>query len=135
TSAPLSVPLTVSVPTLVILSVLSPVSLASTTVGAATTVSYVNVKLVDPDTLPATSVCLTYTVFAPWLSAGALVLQPLVPLAEYSTSAPLSVPLTVSVPTLVILSVLSPVSLASTTVGAATTVSYVNVKLVDPDTL
>ena len=60
----------------------------------------------------------------PWVRVGTVVDQPLVPLALYSTSAPVSVPVTLSVPTLVILSVpLVPLSVARATVGAETWVS------------
>src|SRR3569623_655969 len=63
TTAPASVPPTVSVPVFVMPSLLLlPVSLTNATVGAATCVSSTKLRLVLPDTLPATSVCRTYTV-------------------------------------------------------------------------
>ena len=91
-------PVTASVPTFVILSPAVPLSVVSPTVGAATVVSYVNVYVVALEVFPATSTCRTYTVFVPWLNAGALV-DHVVPSAEYCTVAPDSVPPTVSVPT------------------------------------
>jgi hypothetical protein len=57
--APASVPLTLSAPSLVILSPASPVASASATTGAAACVSSLKVRLVAAETLPARSVCRT----------------------------------------------------------------------------
>src|SRR3569623_943371 len=135
TTAPASVPPTVSVPDIVMPSLLLlPVSLTNATVGAATCVSSTKLSLVLPDTLPATSVCRTYTVVLP--STGVLLLLQTVPLLLYSTTAPASVPPTVSVPVFVMPSLLLlPVSLTNATVGAATCVSSTKLRLVLPDTL
>ena len=71
--------------------------------------------------MPARSVCLTSTVLDPctsWASVGALVLQLLPPSSEYSTVAPLSMPVSVSEGSLVTWSLPDePVSLESATVG------------------
>ena len=64
-----------------------------------TTVSRVKVKAVRPETLPATSVCRTSTVFDPctsWAIVGALIDQVVPPSSEYSTLAPLSMLVSVS---------------------------------------
>ena len=88
--------------------------------------SYVNVRTVLPESLPATSVCRTYTVLTPSV-AWKVLLQPETPLAEYVTTAPFSKPLSASVPTFVILSPKMPVSLESATVGAEAVRSSVKV--------
>ena len=117
-TAPASIPVTFSVPTLVILSVvLSPVSLVNPTTGAVTAVSSVNTSVVGADTLPATSVCRTMTELRPFTGVSA-VPHVVPPLVEYSTFAPASTPASDSVPTRVIRSdALAPVSLASDTPG------------------
>ena len=76
---------------------------------AGTTVSRVKVKAVRPETLPATSVCRTSTVFDPctsWAIVGALIDQVVPPSSEYSTLAPLSMLVSVSAGLLVMWSLL-----------------------------
>ena len=130
-------PVTFSVPTLVILSVpLSPVSLVSETIGTATAVSSVNTSVVGAETLPATSVWRTVTELRPCTGVNA-VPHVVPPLVEYSTLAPVSTPASNSVPTRVIRSVaLAPVSFSSETRGAAGgSVSSVKASVVTVDTL
>ena len=93
TLAPVSTPLSVSAGLLVMWSLPEdPLSLVSATPGAAgVTVSRVKLKAVRLETLPATSVCRTSTVFDPctsWAIVGALVDQVVPPSSEYSTLAP-----------------------------------------------
>src|SRR5207237_866757 len=90
----------------------------------------VKLKLASPETLPATSVCLTCTAFGP-SAAAKLGDQVAPPSALYSTSAPASTPLSASVPSLVTRSGAElPVSLESATPGAAcAVVSSVKEKL------
>ena len=93
-----------------------------------------NESVVTDDTLPATSVCRTPTLFAPEAATNAAdhVTPPSI---EYSAAAPASMPVTFSVPTFVILSeLLRPVSLVNATVGADTDVSNVNTSVPRPDT-
>ena len=133
TVAPFSTPVTTSVPTVVILSPEMPVSLVSATVGVTTTVSYVNVKVADADTLPATSLCRTFSVMSPCFRLKYGLHE--APLSvEYSMRAPDSGLDTVISPNDVILSPFVPVSTVSDTIGVATTVSNTNSKGVLSDT-
>ena len=88
-------------------------------------VSRVKAKEAGVETLPARSVWRTSTVLDPctsWAAVGALVLQLLPPSSEYSTVAPLSMPVSVSEASLVTWSLPEePVSLVSATLGAAGT--------------
>src|SRR5215471_15947057 len=97
TMAPVSMPERVSAPLLVIWSELElPLSVVSDTPGAAgAIVSRVKLKVVAADTLPATSVWRTKTVFGPSTAVNEL-LQVVPLLIEYWTSAPASMPLRVS---------------------------------------
>src|SRR6478609_6106248 len=142
TFAPVSMPVSVSAGLLVMWSLFDdPLSPVSATPGATgSTVSSVKAKAVTPDTLPATSVCRTSTVLAPCTSCaavGALVDQVVPPSSEYSTFAPVSMPVSVSAGLLVMWSLFDvPVSPVSATPGATgTTVSSVKAKGVIADTL
>ncbi|CAB3744441.1 hypothetical protein LMG27174_07180 [Paraburkholderia rhynchosiae] len=109
--------------------------MASATPGAAAAVSSVKLKLVAADTLPATSVWRTWTVFAP--SAALKLLLQCAPLSMlYCTVAPLSTPLRLSTPELVTRSLaLVPESIASATAGAPpAAVSIVKVNVAAEET-
>jgi hypothetical protein len=65
TVAPVSRPVTLSVPTLLMPSPATPESVVKANQGAATVLSSVKLRLADGDWLPAISVCRTRTAFAP----------------------------------------------------------------------
>ena len=138
TVAPVSMPARVRLGSDVMRSPGVPVSLVSVTPGATgATLSSANETLLGEDTLPATSVWRTCTVSGPWprTPPGAAVVQA-PPLAEYSTVAPVSVPVRVRLGSDVMRSPGVPVSLTSATTGAAgATLSSVNETLPREDTL
>src|SRR5207253_2323835 len=111
--------------------VFEPVSDVRATDGAVGAwVSSVKLKLAALEWLPATSVWRTCTALEP-SAAVKLVAQVVPALIEYSTSDPVSVPVTARVPTLVMWSLaLEPVSDVSATPGAVgACVSSVKLKL------
>ena len=146
--APLSRPLTLTLPALVTLSVARPLLVASAMTGAAgavvsvggvgvgTVVSRVKASALDAAlTLPAASVWRTVTDFAPSPVRVKLLPLPLVqvlpPLLLYCQVAPLSRPATLTVPTLVMPSPAVPLSMARVGVGAETAVSSVKLSVAE----
>ena len=120
--APASSPVTLTVPTLVIRSVLTPLFVAIDKLGALATASKVKASAVETAlTLPAASVCLTVTDLAPSPVTVRLVPVPAVnapPFTLYCQLAPASSPVTLTVPTLVLASPDVPLSVAKARVGA-----------------
>ena len=128
--APASRPATLTVPALVMLSVVMPLLAARVAVGAVTVVSSVKLSAAElAPTLPVASVWRTMTDLAPSPVSVKLVPLPLdqlvPPLVLYCQVAPASSPATLTVPTLVMLSLPRPLSVPSVTVGAAAALSIV----------
>ena len=115
--------MTLTVPTLVMLSLPLPLLVARDAVGAAAAVSSVKVNALEAAlVLPATSVCRSVTDLAPSADSVTLLLLPAVQLVPalrlYSQVAPVSNPVTLTVPMFVMLSLPLPLLVAREAAGA-----------------